>query len=181
MSHDPGFHNLLRRTGCTAIGRIAYIVPANRYLTVQLQQGQTSFVLKKQFDLKTTTERADQSRTAIFAIAQIVRSIESSSPIGSLDRTSRSILSYIGEAEVDGVPLRACDIIACPGFGTPPTVYSSLSSLEEAGLISRTEDSGDRRSNLIRLTPRAHRIYARVSSRITEYFAGPSGQSAAKG
>lgn len=125
--------------------------------------------------------RAEHSKAAIFAIAQIVRSIESSSPIGYLDRTSRSILSYIGEAEVDGMPLRVGDIIACSGFGTPPTVYSRLSSLEEAGLISRTKDTSDRRSNLIRLTPRTHRIYARVSSRIMEYFATPEGRSTANG
>lgn len=52
----------------------------------------------------------------IFRINRIVRSILASSGLGKLDIRARSILSYIGEAEVEGRTLNVSDLVKRTGF-----------------------------------------------------------------
>ena len=99
----------------------------------------------------------------IFGICRIVRSIEASSGLGDLDLTSRSILSFIGEAEAENRTLHVSDVVRGRGFGTAPTVFSRLAELERTGWIKSTPDPSDGRAKQVQLTPMARRTYARMS------------------
>ena len=99
----------------------------------------------------------------ILRINRIVRSIEAASGLSDLDIMTRSILSFIGEAEADGQTLNVSDVVKAEGFGTAPTVYSRLAELEKAGWIRSIPDPHDRRAKLVQLTPLARRIYAKMS------------------
>ena len=102
----------------------------------------------------------------IFKIFHIVRSTEETSELRDIDRCTRSILSFIGESEVEGRKLRVSDIVARTEFVSPPTVYSRIQILEEAGLLLRSSDAEDRRAKTVKLTVRAWRIYKRMSSKL---------------
>lgn len=88
------------------------------------------------------------------------------SELRNIDPHSCSILSFIGESEADGERLRISDIVAKREFGSPPTVYSRIQVLEEADLLVRLPDSDDRRSKTVHLTPRARKIYQRMSAKL---------------
>ena len=101
----------------------------------------------------------------------MVRSIEAASGLGDLDIMTRSILSFIGEAEADGQTLNVSDVVKAKGFGTAPTVYSRLAELEKAGWIKSIPDPQDRRAKLVQLTPLARRTYAKMSKEVLKLTA----------
>jgi DNA-binding MarR family transcriptional regulator len=56
--------------------------------------------------------------------------------------------------------------------GTAPSVVSrALRRLEEAGLVARTRDAGDRRSVLVTVTGKGRRRVTAFSERLADYFA----------
>lgn len=58
------------------------------------------------------------------------------------------------------------------GTGAGPSVVSrALRRLEEAGLVARTRDAGDRRSVLVTVTGRGRRRVAAFADRLADYFA----------
>lgn len=76
----------------------------------------------------------------------------------------------------------ALTTIACHGPLTPselavreriqrPTATRVLARLEEAGLVERTPDPGDRRSSLVTATPSGHALLASVRERKHAYLA----------
>jgi hypothetical protein len=71
----------------------------------------------------------------IFRICGVMRAVEQTAGLSDLDSSSRSILTFIGEAEAEQKILKVSDVVKGAGFGTPPTVYSRLSELEKAGWI----------------------------------------------
>jgi hypothetical protein len=100
----------------------------------------------------------------IFRISRVVRAIEATSGLGELDISARSILTFIGEAEVEQRTLNVSDIVKGPGFGTAPTVYSRLSELEKGGWIRCVPDPDDGRAKKVLLTPLSKRTFAKMSS-----------------
>lgn len=57
------------------------------------------------------------------------------------------------------------------GTGTPPSVVSrALRRLEEAGLVARTRDAGDRRSVLVTVTGKGRRRVSTFAARLAGYF-----------
>lgn len=58
------------------------------------------------------------------------------------------------------------------GTGTAPSVVSrALRRLEEAGLVARTRDAGDRRSVLVTVTGKGRRRVTAFADRLADYFA----------
>ncbi len=100
----------------------------------------------------------------IFRISRVVRAIEATSGLGELDISARSILTFIGEAEVEQRTLNVSDIVKGPGFGTAPTVYSRLSELEKGGWIRCIPDPDDGRAKKVLLTPQSKRTFAKMSA-----------------
>lgn len=110
--------------------------------------------------------RVGYHRMFVFKFLQIVRSTLETSELRSIDPYSSSILSFVGESETEGRKLRVSDIVARREFGSPPTVYSRIQLLEEADLLVRLSDADDRRSKSVHLTPRARKIYQRMSANL---------------
>lgn len=107
----------------------------------------------------------------IFRINSVVRAIEASSGLSELDLTSRSVLSFIGEAEAEDRNLNVSDVVKGQGFGTAPTVYSRLAELERAGWIKSLPDPRDGRAKQLQLTAMARRTYAKMSNEALKIIA----------
>jgi DNA-binding MarR family transcriptional regulator len=75
--------------------------------------------------------------------------------LAELDLTSAqfSILSHLWEK--DQIPFKE---LAARCFCTRPTVTGIVDSLEKKGLVKRTNNSQDRRSLLVELTPEGHNL-----------------------
>ncbi|HEX2040309.1 MAG TPA: MarR family transcriptional regulator [Acidimicrobiales bacterium] len=54
---------------------------------------------------------------------------------------------------------------------TPPTVTKIVARLEDAGLVAREQDAGDRRIARVRLTDEGRRFVERTRSRASAYMA----------
>ena len=85
----------------------------------------------------------------IFRICSVMRAVEQSAGLSELDPASRSILTFIGEAEAEQRILNVSDVVRGAGFGTPPTVYSRLNELEKGGWIEYAPDPRDRRARQV--------------------------------
>ena len=109
----------------------------------------------------------------ILRINQVVRSIEASSGLADLDVTARSVLSFIGEAEVESRILNVSDVVKESGVGVAPTVYSRLAELEKAGWITCIPDKRDGRAKVVQLTPLARRTYAEMSKEALNLIGSP--------
>ena len=107
-----------------------------------------------------------QKDSLIFQIHRVVRSIAETTGLDAVDVSSRSILNFIGEAEAEERTLNVSDIVKAPGFGTPPTVYTRLSKLEQGGWIEFKPNPQDGRAKHVRLTRNARKAYARMSEAI---------------
>lgn len=104
----------------------------------------------------------------IFRICRVMRAVEQTAGLSELDPSSRSILTFIGEAEAEQRVLNVSDIVRAPGFGTPPTVYARLGELEKRGWIEYAPDPRDGRARQVFLTRQARRTYARMSAQAQE-------------
>lgn len=102
----------------------------------------------------------------IFRICAVVRSIEQTVGLADLDFCSRSILTFVGEAEMEQRKLKVSDVIRSSLFGTPPTVYSRLRDLEEAGWIEYSFNPSDGREKMVLLSRTAKRAYRKMSTEI---------------
>ena len=72
--------------------------------------------------------------------------------------------------QADGVPI--ADLVKRSGLAKN-TLTAMLGRMEEAGLLTRTQDSGDRRQVIIRLTPKARGLeekYNQVSQQMNRLF-----------
>ena len=110
----------------------------------------------------------------ILRINGIVRSVEAAYGLGDLDIMTRSILSFIGEAEADSQTLNVSDVVKAEGYGTAPNVYSRLAELEKSGWMRCIPDPHDRRAKLVQLTPLARRTYAKMSKEVLKLTASRS-------
>jgi DNA-binding PadR family transcriptional regulator len=99
----------------------------------------------------------------IFRICRVMRAVEQTAGLWELDCSSRSMLTFIGEAEAEQKILNVSDVVRASGFGTPPTVYSRLNELEKAGWIAYAPDPRDGRAKQVFLTRLARRAYAQMS------------------
>ena len=102
----------------------------------------------------------------IFRIRQISRNIEANAGLDDLDLSTRALLYYIGESVEDGRKLRVSDVVSGAGLGTAPTVYARLAELENAGWIQAKPDPDDGRARLVSLSPRALRVFQKISAKI---------------
>jgi DNA-binding MarR family transcriptional regulator len=102
----------------------------------------------------------------IFQVHRVVRTIEEATGLGELDASSRSVLNFIGEAEVEERALNVSSVVKARIFGTPPTVYARLTALEKAGWIEFKSDPHDGRAKQVHLTRAARRSYIRMSRAI---------------
>jgi len=100
----------------------------------------------------------------IFRINRVIRAVESTTGMDELDLSSRSILSFIGDAEFQERVLHVSDVVKGPGFGTAPTVYSRIAELERTGWIKCVQDPDDGRAKHVKLTPQARKAFARMSA-----------------
>jgi DNA-binding MarR family transcriptional regulator len=100
----------------------------------------------------------------IFRINRVIRTVESNTGMDELDLSSRSILSFIGDAESQERVLHVSDVVKGPGFGTAPTVYSRIAELERTGWIKCVQDPEDGRAKHVKLTPQARKAFARMSA-----------------
>ena len=105
-----------------------------------------------------------RSDDLIFQINRAIRTVESQTGMDQLDLSSRSILSFIGDAESQQRTLNVSDVVKGPGFGTAPTVYSRIAELERTGWIKCVPDPSDGRARHVRLTPLARKAFARMSA-----------------
>ena len=105
-----------------------------------------------------------RSDDLIFQINRAIRAVESQTGMDQLDLSSRSILTFIGDAESQQKTLNVSDVVKGPGFGTAPTVYSRIAELEQAGWIKCVPDPKDGRAKHVRLTPLARKAFTRMSA-----------------
>lgn len=99
----------------------------------------------------------------IFRVLKVIRSTAEASGLRDIDPCSRSILDFVCESETEGRELRVSDIVARQDFGSPPTVYSRVKLLEDTGFLVRLPNANDRRSKSVHLTPRARRVFVKMS------------------
>jgi len=99
----------------------------------------------------------------IFRINQLVRAIEERTGLMEMDFASREMLKFIGEAQTASKTLSVSDIVKSEIFGTPPTVYSRLTKLEEAGWINSRANAEDGRVKNIVLSTAAIKAFSRMS------------------
>ena len=85
-------------------------------------------------------------RDLVFRLCRAMRDAGDRSGLGAMDRSSRSILEYIGELETMGESVQVKTVVGSGLFGTAPTVLSRLEELEKAGWIARCIDPDDGRA-----------------------------------
>lgn len=102
----------------------------------------------------------------IFRIGRIVRAVEARTGLDQIDRSSRAILHFIGEAETVGKAPSSTMIVNGAGVGTAPTIYARLTELEELGWIQALDDREDGRVKRMCLTTKARRAFAQMSAEI---------------
>jgi DNA-binding transcriptional ArsR family regulator len=108
----------------------------------------------------------------IFKVNRLVQAVEVRFGLNELDFTSRAFLNMIAEADSERRALRVCDIVKLQDFATPPTVYSHLAKLREAGWIRYKEDLSDRRAKLVLLTPSARNAFNMMSDEVHKMTKG---------
>lgn len=100
----------------------------------------------------------------IFKINQVIRAVEDRSGLGDLDLTSKEILRFVGENEAHKKRLNVSEVVRHGEFGSPPTVFSRLSLLEQHGWIALVTDNADGRVKNVQLTPRARKAFSLMSA-----------------
>ena len=101
-----------------------------------------------------------------FRIAQIVRAVKARTGLDQIDRASREVLLFIGEAEASGEAPSSTSIVRGARVGTAPTTYARLKELEQLGWIQALDDPRDGRMRRLHLTAKARRAFAQMSSEI---------------
>jgi DNA-binding MarR family transcriptional regulator len=109
------------------------------------------------------------------------RSVEEHVGLAELPYAARDILGFIADANSKGKPPRVTDVVKTHRFGTPPTTYGHIETLEKEGWISAKANPEDGRSKVLLVTPRAVRFYARVSSEMKRIVAGDGTEARAEG
>ena len=93
-------------------------------------------------------------------ILSAAREAEADAGLGDLPPVARDILHLIAASVVNKRTMpRVSDLVAFGRFGTPPTVYSHLAALENAGWIEGQPHPEDGRAKLLTITPQARRLY----------------------
>ena len=93
-------------------------------------------------------------------ILRAARDTEADAGLGDMPPVARDILHVIADSVVNKRKIpRVSDVVAIGRFGTPPTVYSHLAALENAGWIEGQPHPGDGRAKLLTITPQARRLY----------------------
>jgi DNA-binding MarR family transcriptional regulator len=110
----------------------------------------------------------------VFLIHRVIRSVEVGTGMDKLDLSSKSVLTFIGEAESRQRVLKISDVVHESGFGTAPTVYSRLALLEWTGWIKCVQDPEDGRAKHVRLTPLARHTFALMSAEMQKLLTGTS-------
>ena len=99
----------------------------------------------------------------IFRINRVVRAVEVASGMSELDHKSRSILTFIADAELRRRVVRVTDVTKVADFGTAPTVYAHIRKLEGGGWIRCVPDPNDGRVKRLLLTSLARNAFAKMS------------------
>jgi DNA-binding MarR family transcriptional regulator len=100
----------------------------------------------------------------IFKINQAVRSVEDRSGLCDLDLTSKEILRFVGESEAGKRRINVTEIVRHGEFGSPPTIFSRLSLLEQQQWIALIPDESDGRVKNVQLSARARKAFTLMSS-----------------
>ncbi len=101
---------------------------------------------------------------AIFRIHQVIRAVEERCGLVELDLAAREILRLVGDGEASGKRLNVSEIVRHSEFGSPPTIFSRIARLHEAGWIAYAPDPSDGRIRIVELTARARRAFALMSA-----------------
>lgn len=109
----------------------------------------------------------------IFEVLDMMRTVEESTGLHALDLTSKEVLGRIAAAQARNEPARVTEIIKLEQLGTPPTLFSRVSQLEEDGWIVSEVDATDRRVKRLTLTPKARDAYSRMSAAALKIFDDP--------
>lgn len=104
------------------------------------------------------------SSHAIFRIQRVIRAVEERCGLDELDLVAREILRLVGDGEASGMKLNVSEIVRHSEFGSPPTIFSRISRLQEGGWITYAPDPSDGRIRIVGLTARARRAFAQMSA-----------------
>lgn len=108
----------------------------------------------------------------IFKINQVIRAIEERSGLGDLDLTAKEILRFIGEGEAARKRINVTEIVRHTEFGSPPTIFTRISRLEEEGWIAYAPDPTDGRVRNVELTAKARKAFTQMSAAATKAIVG---------
>lgn len=97
------------------------------------------------------------------------RKVEREAGLDDLPLAARDVLAFI--ADSDGL-VRPTEVVATRRFGTAPTVYSLIAALVNAGWIREADHPEDGRSKVLKVTPLASRMYAKISEAASQIVAG---------
>lgn len=100
----------------------------------------------------------------------VIRQVELTSGMNALDLTSKEILARIAAAQARSEPTRVTDLVKSRELGTPPTLITKVSHLEEDGWILSTIDPADKRVRRLTLTPKAREAYSAMSDAAMKLF-----------
>lgn len=112
-------------------------------------------------DLPTTLD-AGRLRVVIVRLSRELRRHN----LGGLTPTQLSALTTVDRCG----PVRLGELAASEGI-TPSTLTRLVSVLEEGGYLDRRTDPGDARSSRVAVTPRGHRLLARIREETTAALA----------
>jgi DNA-binding MarR family transcriptional regulator len=112
-----------------------------------------------------STRQAELAARLRLAVMRLARRLRQQAP----EPLSPSQLSVLSTLESHG-PLAPTELAAAERV-RPPTITRVVGILEEAGLVRRKSDPGDRRSSRVELTARGRELIERDRRRKTAYLA----------
>ena len=98
--------------------------------------------------------------------------IENSCGYSELDRISQRTLEWVATLKPSALPLYVQAVILRCGVASPASLHKALTTLERRGLLSIEVDKEDARRRIVTMTPKANKLFARLSAEVEKMVRG---------
>jgi hypothetical protein len=113
---------------------------------------------------------AKQLDPTLFQMQSLLETVNETTGFAELDDLSKRILFFVGAMTASNQRCRVTDVASGSKFGTAPTVYTRLSSLNEDGWVNYETDPVDGRAKILTPTARATTVFNKMSQQLRRFM-----------
>ena len=123
--------------------------------------------MKKTEAVKKSSQKIDPT---LFQMQSLLENVNEKTGFAELDDLSKRILFFVGAMTASNQRCRVTDVASGSKFGTAPTVYNRLSSLNEDGWVDYETDPVDGRAKILTPTARATNVFNKMSQQLRRFI-----------